>query len=96
MNPTQYNSKGEKWCHRCKDYHNIACFKNYSGYLRTSCNLEMKTQYNIAQAKLAPAINTEPSPPPTGLWKYIMPDAYQNYIASLPINHVSESDYKLK
>lgn len=98
MKPAQYNSKGEKWCCRCEDYHNIACFKKYSGYLRTSCNLEMKTQYNIEQAKLAPPINTiyEVSPPPPGKWKYIMPDAYQNYIASLPINHISESDYKLK
>ena len=95
MNPAQYNSKGEKWCHRCKDYHNVACFKNYDGYLRTCCNLEMKTEYEIKNAKMNNII-TEPSPPPTGKWQYIMPDAYSNYISSLPINHVSESDYKLK
>ena len=82
-----YNEHGEKWCSNCKEYHHKSAF---------GINRHSKDGIGFTCVQSRRKENITPIQPSFGSWKYKRPDAFEQYLASLPINHISESDYKLK
>ena len=82
-----YNEHNEKWCGNCKVYHHKSLF---------GINRHSKDGIGFTCVKSRRVQPSTPEPPSFGAWKYKRPDAFEQYIASLPINHKSESDYQPK